>query len=36
MSEKITEYLFRPVRCLESALENITPLEGSLYFTLDT
>ena len=36
MAEKQTEYLFRPVRCLEEALSNITPLEGSLYFTLDT
>lgn len=36
MTEKQTEYLFRPVRCLEEALSNITPLEGSLYFTLDT
>ena len=34
--EKTTEYKFRPVRCTEEKLKSITPLEGSLYFTLDT
>jgi hypothetical protein len=34
--EKVTAIPFRPIRCKESAFKDLTPIDGSVYFTTDT